>query len=343
MSESGRLRVGVAGVGHLGRQHARVVASLGQAELVGVYDKNPDVGRKVAEETDTRAFSSLREMISAADAVTVAVPTTAHFAVASECVSSGIHVLVEKPLTATVEEARALIELSERHSVIVQTGHVERFNPVVQASLSLIRQPLFIEGHRLSAFLGRSTDVDVILDLMIHDIDLVLATVHSDVRSVEATGVPILSSNVDIANARILFENGAVANLTASRVSKERLRKIRFFGRDSYISIDCLAGKAEVYRKGAPVRSENGAAGWEETEIAPGIVRRKITAGGEEPLRLEMECFVRCALTGEKPPVDGTAGLRAMEAALRVSEKIREGIEALSFQTEEPPVGDQPR
>ncbi|KPJ60560.1 MAG: hypothetical protein AMJ46_06065 [Latescibacteria bacterium DG_63] len=331
MSNTRRLRIGVVGVGHLGKQHARVAASLEEAELVGVYDIKPEVRDSVAAELNTQAFSSLEELLSAVRAVTVAVPTTAHFEVASECMSSGVHVLVEKPLAATVEEARALIEASGRHSLTLQTGHVERFNPIVQASLSLIRDPLFIEGHRLSAFVGRSTDVDVILDLMIHDIDLALATVHSDVRSVEATGVPILSSNVDIANARILFSNGAVANLTASRVSKERLRKIRFFGRDSYVSIDCLAGKAEIYRKGVPVSSEGKGGAWEETEIAPGIVRRKIATGGEEPLRLEMESFVRCVLRGEKPAVDGTAGLRAMELALKVSEKIREGIETFSL------------
>jgi predicted dehydrogenase len=311
-----------------------VAGSLEEAELVGVYDIDRDVCARVAEELGTQAFPSLRELISAVDAATVAVPTTAHFEVASECMASGIHVLVEKPLAATLEEARALVATAEKHSLTLQTGHVERFNPIVRASLSFIREPLFIEGHRLSAFVGRSTDVDVILDLMIHDIDLALATVHSDVRSVEATGVPILSSNVDIANARISFVNGAVANLTASRVSKERLRKIRFFGRASYISIDCLAGKAEIYRKGSRLSSEGGGATWEETEIAPGIVRRKIATAGEEPLKLQLESFVRCALSGQSPSVDGTAGLRAMEVALRVSEKIQEGIESFSLSSD---------
>ncbi len=331
MSSTRSLKIGVIGIGHVGRQHARVAGSLEEVELEGLYDVDQEVSARVAGELGTRAFGSLRELLSAVDAATVAVPTTAHFEVASKCMSSGVHVLVEKPLAATLDEARALIASAEEHSLVLQTGHVERFNPVVQASLSFIREPLFIEGHRLSAFVGRSTDVDVILDLMIHDIDLVLATVNSDVRSVEATGVPILSTNVDIANARISFSNGAVANLTASRVSKERLRKIRFFGKDSYISVDCLSGKAEIYRKGSRSSSKADGPTWEETEIAPGIVRRKITTSGEEPLKLELESFARCVRNGEHPHVDGTAGLKAMEVAQKVSEKIREGIESLSL------------
>ena len=323
-----RLRVGVVGVGHLGKEHARVAASLPDAELVGVYDVRMDVAGRVAKELGTRALDSLEQLLSIAEAVSIAVPTTAHFEVASECISRGIHVLVEKPLAATVEEARALVEASQRHSVIVQTGHIERFNPIVQAALTVVREPRFIEGHRLSSFVGRSTDVDVVLDLMIHDIDLALATVRSEIRSVEATGVPILSSNVDIANARILFENGAVANLTASRVSREKIRKIRFFARDSYISVDCLAGKAELYRKGLETRHGGEEWQWEESQIAPGIVRRTIAVSGQEPLRLELEHFVRCVTHGQRPAVDGMAGLKAMEAAFKVSQKIREGIAA---------------
>lgn len=330
----GRLRIGVVGVGHLGKEHARVAASLPSAELVGVYDTRLEVGRQVARELGTTAMDSLDQLLSLAEAVCVAVPTTAHFEVASECISRGIHVLVEKPLAATVEEARALVEASRKHSVIVQTGHIERFNPIVQAAISVVREPRFIESHRLSSFVGRSTDVDVVLDLMIHDIDLALATVRSEIRSVEATGVPILSSNVDIANARLLFANGAVANLTASRVSKERVRKIRFFARDSYISVDCLAGKAELYRKGRQSQPRGEEPQWEESQIAPGIFRRTIAVSGQEPLRLELEHFVRCVLMNEQPAVDGMAGLKAMEAALKVSERIRAGIEAYPLPSE---------
>jgi len=320
--------MGVVGVGHLGREHARVIASLDGAELVGVYDVNLEVGRRVAKELGTRAFDSLNDILSLVQAVSIAVPTTAHFEVAMACVSRGTHILVEKPLAATVEEARLLVEAGRANSVIIQTGHIERFNPIVQAALSVIREPRFIEGHRLSSFAGRSTDVDVVLDLMIHDIDLALATVQSRIRSVEATGVPILSSNIDIANARILFENGAVANLTASRVSREKTRKIRFFAKDSYVSVDCLAGKAELYRKGFESPQKGEGSRWEESQIAPGIVRRTMVAGGEEPLALELEHFVNCVTRGEKPIVNGNAGLAAMEAALKVSEKIKEGLVA---------------
>jgi predicted dehydrogenase len=328
MSKRKSLRIGVVGVGHLGREHARVLASLPEVQLVGLYDARPEVGRQVAREFGTRALDSLEQLLSIVEAVSVAVPTTAHFDVASECMSRGIHVLVEKPLAATVSEARALVEASQERSLILQTGHIERFNPIVQAALSVIREPRFIESHRLSSFAGRSTDVDVVLDLMIHDIDLALATVQSEIRSVEATGVPILSSNVDIANARLLFRNGAVANLTASRVSKEKIRKIRFFSRDSYISVDCLGGKAELYKKGFDVPAKDNGLRWEESRIAPGIVRCTIAVSGQEPLRLELEHFVGCVTRGERPVVDGMAGLKAMEVALKVSEKIREGIEA---------------
>ncbi|MFH0777264.1 MAG: Gfo/Idh/MocA family oxidoreductase [Candidatus Eisenbacteria bacterium] len=327
MSAVKRVRLGVVGVGHLGRQHARVAASLPEAELVGVFDSDSQTAARVAGELNARVFDSLEGLLSAVDAVTVAVPTTSHFDVASRCLAAGTHVLVEKPLAATLEEARELVRQSEGADAVLQTGHVERFNPVVQETLGLITHPRFIEGHRLSVFLGRSTDVDVVLDLMIHDIDLSLATVHSEVRSVEAVGVPILTGNVDIANARILFENGAVANLTASRVSREKVRKIRFFGSQFYVSVDCLAGRAELYRKLERGDSADSLGkDWEETQIAPGIVRRVIVAPQKEPLRLELESFVRCVLRGEKPIVDGTAGIRAMEVAFRINETIRDAV-----------------
>jgi predicted dehydrogenase len=331
MDDKTRLRYGVIGVGHLGKQHARVAGALDGAKLAGLYDTNSGALQKVGAALGARPYSSMDELIAAVDAVSVAVPTTSHFEVAMKCISSGIHVLIEKPLAATVEEASALIEAASKNSVVLQTGHIERFNPIVQASLSEISEPRFVEGHRLSSFVGRSIDVDVILDLMIHDIDLSLAAVKSDVRSVEGTGVSILSRNIDIANARITFVNGAVANLTASRVSKEKTRKIRFFSADSYVSIDCLARRAELYRKGVPGAVRGGEGSWEETVIAPGIVRRVLLASpDEEPLRLELEHFVKCVVSGSTPAVDGRAGLRAMEVALKVIEKTREGIGRLS-------------
>ncbi len=329
MSSNLPLRYGVVGVGHLGRQHARVAGSIPGATLTGLYDTNSEVLQRVAVELGARPSSSLDELLSRVDAVSIAVPTTSHFEVASRCLSSGVHVLIEKPLAATVEEAKSLIDEASKNSVIIQTGHIERFNPIVEKSLAVIKEPRFIEGHRLSSFVGRGVDIDVVLDLMIHDIDLALAAVRSAVRSVEATGVPILSRKIDIANARILFENGAVANLTASRVSRDKMRKIRFFSSDSYLSVDCLTRQAELYMKVTPGGPKSGDGAWEETVIAPGIVRRKIVASAEEePLRRELEHFVRCARTGSQPAVDGTAGLRAMEAAHKVIEKIREGLSA---------------
>ena len=328
---TGSLKYGVIGVGHLGKQHARVAASLAGATLVGLYDTNPGTLQKVATELGVRPFPTLAELVKSVQAVSVAVPTTSHFDVAMECLSSGVHVLVEKPLAATVGQARELVQAASARPVVLQTGHVERFNPIVRASLSLIKSPRFIEGHRLSSFVGRGTDIDVVLDLMIHDIDLSLAAVQSPVRAVEGIGVPILSRNIDIANARISFESGAVANLTASRVSKEKTRKIRFFCQDSYVSIDCLSRKAELYRKGLPAPAREGEGTWEETVIAPGILRRVIAAAPEEePLRLELEHFVKCVATGATPIVDGLAGLRAMEVAHRVIDKIREGLGGLA-------------
>jgi predicted dehydrogenase len=322
---SGPLKYGVIGVGPLGKQHARVAASLPGATLAGLHDTDSGALQRVAAEVGARPFSTLAELISSVEAVSIAVPTTSHFEVAMQCVLAGVHVLIEKPLAATVNQAAELVEAASAKSVVLQTGHIERFNPIVQASLSFIRGPRFIEGHRLSSFVGRSTDIDVVLDLMIHDIDLSLAAVDSPVKAVEGTGVPILSRNVDIANARISFRNGAVANLTASRVSKEKTRKIRFFCQDSYISIDCLSRRAELYRKGVPA-ARDGEGIWEETVIAPGILRRVIAAPDGEPLRLELEHFVKCVASGATPIVDGPAGLRAMEVALKVIEKIREGM-----------------
>jgi predicted dehydrogenase len=322
-----KLKYGVIGVGHLGKQHARVAVSLPGAVLVGVHDTDPGTLQRVASELGVRAFATLHELLASVQAVSVAVPTTSHFEVAMRCVQSGVHVLIEKPLAATLAQAEELVAAAAARPVVLQTGHIERFNPIVQASLPLITGPRFIEGHRLSSFVGRGTDIDVVLDLMIHDIDLSLAAVRSPVRAVEGTGVPILSRKVDIANARITFESGAVANLTASRVSKEKTRKIRFFCQDSYISIDCLSRKAELYRKGLPASAADRDGTWEETVIAPGILRRVIAAPPElEPLRLELEHFLNCVASGATPIVDGRAGLRAMEVAHKVIDKIKEGI-----------------
>ena len=321
------MKYGVIGVGHLGRQHARVASSLTGATLVGLHDSDPGTLQRVASELGVRPFSLLHELLASVQAVSVAVPTTSHYEVAMRCVESGVHVLIEKPLAATLVQAEELVAAAAAKPVVLQTGHIERFNPIVQASLPLISRPRFIEGHRLSSFVGRGTDIDVVLDLMIHDIDLSLAAVRSPVRAVEGTGVPILSRKTDIANARITFENGAVANLTASRVSKEKTRKIRFFCEDSYISIDCLSRKAELYRKGLPAAAADHDGTWEETVIAPGILRRVITVPpDQEPLRLELEHFVKCVASGAIPMVDGRAGLLAMEVAHKVIDKIREGI-----------------
>jgi predicted dehydrogenase len=321
------LRVGVIGVGHLGRHHARVAAELPECTLSGVYDVDRERGAAAAAERGARAFDSLDDLLAEVDAATVAVPTSAHHAVAMRCLDRGVHVLVEKPIASTLEEARDIVSTARGRGLTVQVGHSERFNPAIRAALSVLDEPRFVEAHRLGIFAPRGTDVAVVLDLMIHDIDLVLATVRSDVARIDAVGVPVLSPSVDIANARLTFEDGCVANVTASRVSRERVRKIRFFQRDAYVSVDCSRPMVQVFRrKDVPP----------ETLLA--ISRGEIPGGLEdiveheepaldmtEPLRLQLRSFVAAVEAGRRPEVDGADGLRALEVAFEIMRQIGEG------------------
>ncbi|HVF92580.1 MAG TPA: Gfo/Idh/MocA family oxidoreductase, partial [Blastocatellia bacterium] len=231
------IRVAVIGVGHFGREHARIYAESAGAELVAVCDISEAAGRAVAERYDTSYVSDFRELIGRVDAVSLAVPTVSHHEIACELLAAGIAALIEKPISRTLEEADEIIALAERHGAALQVGHLERFNPAVVAAGKIVTRPRFFEAHRLSLFTPRSLDIDVVMDLMIHDLDVILSLVHSEVAEIRAAGVPILTPRVDIANARIEFEDGCVANLTASRVSGERVRKVRFFQPSEYISI----------------------------------------------------------------------------------------------------------
>jgi predicted dehydrogenase len=304
------LRAAVVGVGHLGRHHARILAELEGVTLVGVADLNEPRAREIAAACHTRAFNSASRVIDDVDLVSVAVPTEAHADVAIPFLERGIPVLVEKPLARSVEEADRMIEAARRTGTTLAVGHTERFNPAVAASWDAITEPRFIEVHRLGTFPERSLDIDVVFDLMIHDLDIVLAAVRSEVVSLEAVGVPVLTGRVDIANARLRFASGCVANITASRISRDRVRKIRFFQQDAYVSIDYGTQEAEIYRLVRfPDRRPSIEGG--KMEVVPG-----------EPLKLELADFANAVRTGGRPRVGADDGRRAVELAQRITERM---------------------
>lgn len=300
---SAPLRVAVVGVGHLGRHHARVLASLPEATLVGVVDASGERAAEVAAANQTRVISGVAELIGQVDAVSVAVPTEAHAAVALPLMAAGIHVLVEKPMTRSLAEADQLLAAAAAHGVVLAVGHIEHFNPAVLAARPHITSPRFIEVHRLGTFPERSLDIDVVFDLMIHDLGLVLELVGSEVVAIEAVGVPVLTPRVDIANARLTFANGCIANLTASRISREQVRKIRFFQQHTYLSIDYKAQEAEVWglvpQPGAMPRIEGG----------------KLDVQRDEPLRRELADFVAAVRERRPPGVTGAQGRAALVLA----------------------------
>jgi predicted dehydrogenase len=319
-------RVGVIGVGHLGNLHAKMLADLPGAVLSGVHDRDAARGERVAEENKTIAFRDVAGLLAQSDAVTIATPTSTHCAVARQVIEAGKHLFVEKPITETVEEAEAICRLAREKGIVLQVGHVERFNPAILALEPYILRPLFIESHRLSQFNTRGTDVAVVLDLMIHDIDLILSFVQSPVKSVEANGVAVVSDTIDIANARLQFENGCVANVTASRISQRRMRKMRLFQPDTYISIDFSEGMSEVFRligEGDPMVKGTLVLG----ELGAGARKKKILY--EQPevkeinaLQYEIGTFLHAIRTGTPPPVSGEDGKRALEVADIIMKKI---------------------
>jgi predicted dehydrogenase len=305
------IRVGVIGAGHFGREHARIYAESGNAELVAVCDINETVGMQAAKERGAQFFSDYKEMIGKVDAVSVAVPTVSHCRIACDLLQAGIAALVEKPIARAIEEADEMIQASKRSGAVLQVGHLERFNPAVAAARSIATSPRFFEAHRLSVFTPRSLDIDVVMDLMIHDLDVVLSFVQSEPLEVRAAGVPILTPRIDIANARIEFQNGCVANLTASRVSSERIRKLRFFQPHEYISIDCSAQETAT----VSVKPNQ--------EGKPAFLSRSLEVRRDEPLRLEIESFL-AAVAGAPVAVSGAEGRRALKLAIEIVDKIRE-------------------
>ncbi len=317
---SGPVRIGVVGTGSLGYHHARLLRDVKSATLVGLYESNADRAGTVSSELGVPAYASLDELLADVDAVSIVVPTKAHFAVAKAALAAGKHLLIEKPITATIEEADELLALAKAKGAMVQIGHIERFNRAIRAALPHVEEPLFIDSDRLAPFSPRGSDVAVVLDLMIHDIDLLLTLTGAKVRDVSAVGIPVLTPSIDIANARITFENGAVATITASRVSRDRMRKLRIFQRNGYLSLDLAAGTGEMYR----LRSGMDLSALIRTAqpLEAFVERVAIEAPEGEPLRLELESFV-AALNGESPvAVSGEDGREALAVALRIVREI---------------------
>ena len=306
MSE--KVKVGVVGVGAIGRNHARVYSELEEADLVAVYDTDTEWASKLAAEFGAQAVDSLESLIGKVDAASVSTPTVTHLEVGSKLLKAGKDVLVEKPISDSLVNAKVLVDLAHEKGRVLQVGHIERFNPVMEQLENCMTQPVFIESHRLSPFPKRSLDIGVVLDLMIHDLEIILHLVHSPVAHVDAVGVSVLTTREDIANARIRFENGCVANVTASRISPERMRKIRVFQSDSYLSLDYQEQSGWIYRKD----------GME-------IVRDEVKVEKDEPLKLELAAFIDCIKKGEQPKVSGHHGAAALDIAMEITQIIEDG------------------
>jgi predicted dehydrogenase len=318
------LPVGVIGVGSLGYHHARILRGVAGAEMVGVYDVSAERAAQVASELGVRAFASPEALLGAAEAAVIAVPTTEHADVALAAIERGVHLLIEKPIASTLEEADRILAAAARRGVLVGTGHVERFNAALRACEPYLDGPRFIESHRLAPFNPRGTDVAVVLDLMIHDIDLVLGLVDGSVTSVDAVGVPVLTPSVDIANARLRFESGAVANITASRVSRERMRKLRLFQPSGYLSLDLGSGTGEFLRLRDGVALGQIASG--QVQLENIVERIELAGDGTEPLRAELEAWISAVRGEGKLVVSGEDGRRALAVALEIVRRTEEHL-----------------
>jgi predicted dehydrogenase len=304
-----KLKIAVIGVGYLGKFHAQKYAQLPESELVAVCDSNAEVAQAIADEHGVEVYTDYNELVDKVDAVSIVVPTQKHYEVAKVFLENGVHVLLEKPITSTVEQASELVNIANKNNLVFQIGHLERFNPAVMALEDILKEAQFIESHRIAPFNPRGADVNVILDLMIHDIDIILDFVRSPVKSIQANGVPVLSNDIDVANARIQFENGCVANVTASRVSMKSERKMRIFQPDAYITIDFQDKKLGVHRKG-------------EGEMFPGIaeidsLEREFEQG--DALLAESAAFLKSINENSRPVVSGEDGMRALETAIEIT------------------------
>jgi len=300
------LRVGVVGVGHIGSNHARLYAELPSVQFTSIYDLDLIRANTIGKKYGLIPAKSLEQFAEMIDAASIATPTSTHYKVAHALLSRGKHLLVEKPITENTRDASELAELAAREQLVLQVRHVERFNPVLSALEARLTHPRFIEAHRLSPYPERSTDIGVVLDLMIHDLEIILHLVRSPVQSMEAVGVPVLSRGEDIANARLRFESGCIANITSSRISPERMRKIRVFQEDAYLSLDYQNQSGEIYRR-----------------VDGRITRDKVAVEREEPLKRQLMSFVECASTGNAPRVSGFQATAALELAVEITKRIQ--------------------
>lgn len=305
------LRVGVVGVGYLGQHHARIYSELPEVELIGVVDINKERAKEIAKRYGTVPFFDYRDLFGKVDAVSIVVPTVLHRAIAGHFIEEGVNILIEKPVTTNLEEAKELMEMANRKRVILQVGHIERFNSAVIELSKIVDRPIFIDCCRMGPYANRNMDVGVVLDLMIHDIDIVTSIVKSKVVKVHAFGYPVFSKQEDIANTQLVFANGCIANLTASRITRKKIRRMEITQIDSFISIDYLEQELAVYKKTA--------------SLTPQVLMEKPIIQKGEPLRLELEHFVRCVRNGEKPLVGLEEGKNALEIALMILEEMKRG------------------
>ncbi|HEV2840351.1 MAG TPA: Gfo/Idh/MocA family oxidoreductase [Chthoniobacterales bacterium] len=300
-----KLRVGVVGVGHIGKNHARLYAALSGAQFTAIYDTDQARAQQVAGEFRVATAGSLQEFAEQVDAASIATPTNTHFEIAQKLLTQDKHLLIEKPIAENTAHASELAELAAGRRLVLQVGHVERFNPVLGALEKRLTNPRFIEAHRLSPYPNRSTDIGVVLDLMIHDLEIILHLVRSPVQTIDAVGVPVLSRGEDIANARLRFENGCVANITSSRISPEQMRKIRVFQENAYLSLDYQNQSGEMYRR-----------------TAEGLTKEAVEIEREEPLKRQLASFLECAQTGRAPKVSGFQAAAALELAVEITKRI---------------------
>lgn len=314
------LRVGVVGVGYLGKFHAEKYARHPEVELVGVVDIDSSQADRIAEQCNCRAYYDHRELTGIVDAVSIAVPTELHYPISLDFIDNQVDVLIEKPITTTIEQADDLIRLAEKRGCIIQVGQLERFNPAVVALQGSVHKPLFIESHRLSMFKARSLDVSVVLDLMIHDIDLILNFVRSDIKNIHAAGIPVITDTVDIANARLEFESGCIANVTASRISMKNERKIRLFQNDAYISVNFADRDITIIRQD----------GSKNEGIIPGMTVDRRSFSQADALDDEIRSFVKAVAAGKTPEVTGRMGRDALKIALNVMDQIQQTSERLA-------------
>jgi predicted dehydrogenase len=335
-----KVPVGVIGVGHLGKIHASLYREVKSAELIGVYDSDVNKAKKIAEELNVSAYDDINQLLEKVDAVNIVTPTSTHYTIAKQALDHNCHLFIEKPIMTSETEAEEIIQIAKEKNRLLQVGHIERFNPAVLAIADVSLKPLFIESHRLASFNPRGTDVAVILDLMIHDLDLILSLVKSKPVQIDASGVKVVSETLDIANARIQFENGCVANITASRISTKKMRKMRIFQQNSYISIDFVEGFSEIYYiDDTTLTFKNGTLAFSLGQIEAGDKRKeikynKLQRADVNPLKYEISGFVESIQANIPPLVSGQDGLAALKLANQVLTKIEERSKMVTLETD---------